>query len=117
MPEPASIRTEEFINAFDYRDPEPPPGVPIAFAWELARELTSSRFRLGPALEVEGLGRAAAALVANGDPYTYAGVTISASRSQQSGAPMTSVSARVYLPLANPLLSSSGAAADLPTRK
>jgi Mg-chelatase subunit ChlD len=37
MPEPASVRSEEFINAFDYRDPEPPPGVPIAFAWERAR--------------------------------------------------------------------------------
>ena len=34
MPEPATVRSEEFINAFDYRDPEPPPGVPIAFAWE-----------------------------------------------------------------------------------
>src|SRR5207237_2138807 len=34
MPEPASIRSEEFINAFDYRDPEPGPGAPIAFAWE-----------------------------------------------------------------------------------
>src|SRR3989454_2446971 len=37
MPDPASVRSEEFINAFDYRDPEPPPGVPIAFAWERAR--------------------------------------------------------------------------------
>jgi hypothetical protein len=37
MPEPASIRSEEFINAFDYRDPEAPAGVPIAFAWERAR--------------------------------------------------------------------------------
>lgn len=37
LPEPASIRSEEFINAFDYRDPEPPPGMPIAFAWERAR--------------------------------------------------------------------------------
>ncbi|HEU0010128.1 MAG TPA: von Willebrand factor type A domain-containing protein, partial [Verrucomicrobiae bacterium] len=37
MPEPANVRSEEFINAFDYRDPEPPPGVPIAFAWERAR--------------------------------------------------------------------------------
>jgi hypothetical protein len=34
MPEPATVRSEEFINAFDYRDPEPPPGVPVAFAWE-----------------------------------------------------------------------------------
>ncbi len=37
MPDAASVRTEEFINAFDYRDPEAPPGVPIAFAWERAR--------------------------------------------------------------------------------
>jgi len=36
MPDPGSIRTEEFINAFDYHDPEPLPGVPIAFAWERA---------------------------------------------------------------------------------
>ena len=37
MPEAASIRSEEFINAFDYRDPEPAPGAPIAFAWERSR--------------------------------------------------------------------------------
>jgi Mg-chelatase subunit ChlD len=37
MPDQASIRSEEFINTFDYRDPEPPPGVPVAFAWERAR--------------------------------------------------------------------------------
>jgi Mg-chelatase subunit ChlD len=37
MPEPAGIRSEEFINAFDYRDPEAPAGVPVAFAWERAR--------------------------------------------------------------------------------
>ncbi len=36
MPEQASVRSEEFINAFDYRDPEPPSGVPVAFAWERA---------------------------------------------------------------------------------
>jgi hypothetical protein len=35
MPDPASIRSEEFINTFDYRDPEPPPGVPVAFAWDV----------------------------------------------------------------------------------
>jgi len=37
LPEPASIRSEEFINAFDYRDPDARPGVPIAFAAERAR--------------------------------------------------------------------------------
>jgi len=37
LPEPATVRTEEFINAFDYRDPEPMGSAPIAFAWERAR--------------------------------------------------------------------------------
>jgi len=37
MPEPGSIRSEEFINAFDYRDPDAAPGVAIAFASERAR--------------------------------------------------------------------------------
>src|SRR5260370_19144215 len=37
MPDAASVRSEEFINAFDYRDQEAPPGAPIAFAWERAR--------------------------------------------------------------------------------
>jgi Mg-chelatase subunit ChlD len=37
MPDVAGIRSEEFLNAFDYRDPMPAAGVPIAFAWERAR--------------------------------------------------------------------------------
>jgi Mg-chelatase subunit ChlD len=37
MPDPATVRSEEFINAFDYRDPEPQGSAPIAFAWERAR--------------------------------------------------------------------------------
>ena len=37
------------------------------------RLLAERRARFGPALEVRGLGRAAFALVANCDPYTYAG--------------------------------------------
>jgi Mg-chelatase subunit ChlD len=36
MPDVSSIRSEEFINAFDYRDPEPAAGAPIGFAWERA---------------------------------------------------------------------------------
>jgi Mg-chelatase subunit ChlD len=36
MPDVSSMRSEEFINAFDYRDPEPAPGAPIGFAWERA---------------------------------------------------------------------------------
>jgi secreted protein with Ig-like and vWFA domain len=38
MPAPASIRSEEFINAFDYHDPEPLQGEPLAFASERARD-------------------------------------------------------------------------------
>jgi Mg-chelatase subunit ChlD len=37
MPDAASIRSEEFLNAFDYRDPQPAPGVPVAFSWERAQ--------------------------------------------------------------------------------
>jgi Mg-chelatase subunit ChlD/type II secretory pathway pseudopilin PulG len=36
MPDAGSVRSEEFINAFDYRDPAPAPGAPIGFAWERA---------------------------------------------------------------------------------
>lgn len=45
----------------------------LAFAWTLARLLAERRGRFAPALEVRGFGRAAFALVANGDPYTYLG--------------------------------------------
>jgi diacylglycerol kinase family enzyme len=45
----------------------------LVFAWETAKLLTGWRGRLEPALEVEGFGRAAFALVANGYPYSYAG--------------------------------------------
>jgi Mg-chelatase subunit ChlD len=38
MPDPASIRSEEFINAFNYRDPEAAAGQPLAFASGLARD-------------------------------------------------------------------------------
>lgn len=38
LPAPGSIRTEEFINAFDYRDPMPVGAAPVAFAWERARD-------------------------------------------------------------------------------
>ena len=37
MPELATVRSEEFINAFDYHDPEPAGGAPLAFASERAR--------------------------------------------------------------------------------
>ena len=37
MPEVATVRSEEFINAFDYRDPEAAAGAPLAFVSERAR--------------------------------------------------------------------------------
>ena len=36
-PDRATLRSEEFINAMDYRDPEPAPGAPLAFACDRAR--------------------------------------------------------------------------------
>jgi diacylglycerol kinase family enzyme len=45
----------------------------IAFAWTIVRTLSGHGLRYESALEVEGLGRAAFALVANCSPYTYAG--------------------------------------------
>jgi diacylglycerol kinase family enzyme len=45
----------------------------LAFAWAIVRELAARRGRIEPQLEIEGYGRAAAAFVANGSPYTYAG--------------------------------------------
>lgn len=44
-----------------------------AFAFAAVRLLAERRARLDPELEVRGHGRAAFALVANGDPYSYAG--------------------------------------------
>jgi diacylglycerol kinase family enzyme len=45
----------------------------LAFVRVIAELLWERRGRFDPALEVRGLGRAAFALVANADPYTYAG--------------------------------------------
>jgi diacylglycerol kinase family enzyme len=46
----------------------------VAFAWTLARLIAERRGRFEPTLEIVGQGRAAFALVANADPYTYAGL-------------------------------------------
>ena len=43
------------------------------FVWSLFRIVSSRRGRFDPALTVEGYGRAAFALVANCDPYSYVG--------------------------------------------
>jgi diacylglycerol kinase family enzyme len=45
----------------------------LAFVWEAAKLVASRRGRFPAALEVIGRGRAAFALVANTDPYSYAG--------------------------------------------
>lgn len=45
----------------------------FAFGLALARILFERRVRFEPALEIAGVGRAAFVLVANGDPYSYAG--------------------------------------------
>ncbi len=45
----------------------------LAFAWDLLRVVADRRARFEPTLEISGHGRAAFALVANTDPYTYAG--------------------------------------------
>jgi diacylglycerol kinase family enzyme len=43
------------------------------FAWTAVTTLAETRVRFDPALDVEGHGRAAFALVANADPYSYVG--------------------------------------------
>src|SRR5437870_5714032 len=43
------------------------------FVWEFARVIAERRARFEPAVEIAGHGRAAFALVANTDPYSYAG--------------------------------------------
>jgi diacylglycerol kinase family enzyme len=45
----------------------------LAYVAAAARLVAGRRGSFAPALEVQGLGRAAFALVANADPYTYAG--------------------------------------------
>jgi Mg-chelatase subunit ChlD len=60
MPDAASVRSEEFINAFDYRDPEPAAGAPIAFAWERARySFAHNRDLLRFSLKTAAAGRQA----------------------------------------------------------
>ena len=45
----------------------------LAFTWEAVKLLAAHRGRYDPALEIAGFGPAAFALVANADPYSYAG--------------------------------------------
>lgn len=58
MPEPATVRSEEFINALDYRDPAPAPGAPFAFATERARyPFAHNRDLLRVSLKTAAAGR------------------------------------------------------------
>jgi diacylglycerol kinase family enzyme len=45
----------------------------LVFAWTAVKTLAESRIRFDPVLEIGGHGRAAFALVANADPYSYVG--------------------------------------------
>ena len=62
MPDAATVRSEEFINAFDYRDSEPAPGAPIGFAaeragWPFAHNRDLLRFAVKAAAEGRQAGR------------------------------------------------------------
>jgi uncharacterized protein involved in exopolysaccharide biosynthesis/Mg-chelatase subunit ChlD len=60
IPDAASVRSEEFINAFDYRDPDPPPGAPIGYAFERARyPFAQNRDLIRFSLKTAALGRQA----------------------------------------------------------
>ena len=60
------------VDALGRREDGKRPG-DAAFAWTALKTLAEARLRFEPALEIEGHGRAAFALVANTDPYTYMG--------------------------------------------
>jgi diacylglycerol kinase family enzyme len=60
------------VDALGRRDDGKRPG-DLAFAWTALRTLAEHRVRFDPALDVAGHGRAAFALVANADPYSYVG--------------------------------------------
>lgn len=63
LPPPSGVRVEEFLNAFDYRDPAPAPGAPLAFHWDRARHPFAHhrelvRFRIQTAAQGREPGRA-----------------------------------------------------------
>ena len=58
LPDAATVRSEEFINAFDYRDPEAAPGAALSFAWERAGyPLAPNRDLLRFSLKTAAAGR------------------------------------------------------------
>jgi diacylglycerol kinase family enzyme len=54
------------------RRPDGKRGGDVAFLWATAKTLAARRARYDEALSIEGYGRAAFALIANCDPYSYA---------------------------------------------
>ncbi|MEW6160121.1 MAG: von Willebrand factor type A domain-containing protein [Verrucomicrobiota bacterium] len=60
MPEPGSIRVEEFLNAFDYHDCAPAPGARLGFQWERARSpFAHNRDVLRIGIQTAAIGREA----------------------------------------------------------
>ncbi len=58
LPEPANVRSEEFLNALEYRDPMPRAGEPLAFHWERARSpFTHDRDIIRFSVRTAALGR------------------------------------------------------------
>ncbi len=58
LPDPASLRSEEFLNAFDYHDPDAPPGARVGFNWEMARDpFTQNRDLVRFAVRTAARGR------------------------------------------------------------
>lgn len=58
MPSPQTIRSEEFLNAFDYRDPAPVTNEPFSFHWDMARSpFEHNRHLIRFALQTTAEGR------------------------------------------------------------
>jgi diacylglycerol kinase family enzyme len=75
----------------------------LAFGWQFARLLAERRGAMAPVLDIAGHGRAAFALVANTDPYTYAGpVPIHAAPEARFELGLDLVAPRELRPLALP---------------
>ena len=58
LPAPGDVRSEEFLNALEYRDPMPRAGEPLAFHWERARSpFTHDRDIVRFSVRTAALGR------------------------------------------------------------
>lgn len=60
LPEPATVRSEEFVNAMNYHDPAPAPGAKLALAWDQARHpFEHNRDLLRFSIQTAAIGREA----------------------------------------------------------